>query len=104
VNSRPSSTEHQAARGWVSIKTAAEFLDMSPNALRRSIERHVVRAPDGGMEANIDGVRARKLAGRWRVKLSAAWLVDTESEHEKRSARCATSPSSPKHAVRPERS
>lgn len=104
MNSGSSKTDPQTARGWVSINTAAEFLGMSPDALRRSIERHIVRGPDGTHEANLDGVRARKFAGRWRVKLSAAWLSDAGSDDKKCSARCATSSPRPKHAVRPERS
>lgn len=97
-------TESQQPRGWLSVKAAAEFLDMSPDALRRSIERHVVRGPDGALEANIDGVRARKFGGRWRVKLSAAWLADAGSDDKKDGAPCATSSPRPRHAVRPERS
>lgn len=64
----------QRARGWVSVKTAAEFLDMSPEALRRALERHAVRAPDGVVEATIDGVLARKLGRSWRVSFSERWL------------------------------
>jgi hypothetical protein len=67
-------SEPQPARGWLSVKTAAEYLDMSPDALRRSIERHAVRAPDGGIEANIDGVHARKFGRAWRVAFSDRWL------------------------------
>ncbi|TKC98600.1 hypothetical protein [Polyangium fumosum] len=71
-------TEPPMARGWVSIKTAADFLDMSPDALRRSIERHAVRAPDGGIESNIDGVRARKFGRLWRVQFSSRWSANAE--------------------------
>jgi hypothetical protein len=49
MSEKPSTTE--PARGWVSVKTAAEFLGMSPDALRRALERHAARAPDGGVEA-----------------------------------------------------
>jgi hypothetical protein len=65
--------EPQQARGWVSVKTAAEFLDMSPDALRRALERHAVRAPDGGIAANVDGVRARKFGRLWRIQFSSRW-------------------------------
>ena len=64
-------TEPQQARGWVSVRTAAEFMDMSPDALRRALERHAVRAPDGVVEANIDGVRARKFGRLWRIQFSS---------------------------------
>jgi hypothetical protein len=67
-------TEPQQARGWVSVNSAAEFLDMSPDALRRTIERRAVRASDGGIEANVDGVRARKFGRTWRVAFSERWL------------------------------
>lgn len=100
-----SPTSHgQGPRGWVCIRTAAEFLGTSPDALRRSIERHVVRGPDGVLEANINGVRARKFGRLWRVKLGDAWLSDTGSGDEKYGAGCGTSSHRPRHAVRPERS
>jgi hypothetical protein len=51
---------------------------MSPEALRRSIECHAVRAPDGGIESNIDGVRARKFGRLWRVQFSARWSSNAE--------------------------
>ncbi|MDC3982418.1 hypothetical protein [Polyangium jinanense] len=103
--SKTSSTpEPQSPRGWGSIRTAAEFLGMSADALRRSIERHAVRAPDGGIESNIDGVRARKFGRLWRVQFSAAWHADIESGDKKSGYSCATSSARPKHAVRPERS
>ncbi|WP_437588988.1 hypothetical protein [Sorangium sp. So ce1000] len=104
MSSNSSASTLPGLRGWVCIRTAAEFLGKSPDALRRSIERHVVRGPDGALEANIDGVRARKFAGRWRVKLSAAWLADTGSDDKNHGAPCATSSPRPRHAVRPERS
>lgn len=61
-------------RGWVCLRTAAQFLDMSPDALRRAVERHAVRASDGGIEAHIDGVRARKFGRQWRIAFSERWL------------------------------
>lgn len=59
---------------WVSVDRAALVLDLTPAALRRSLERHAQRAPDGGVEANIDGVRARKFGRLWRVRFSERWL------------------------------
>jgi hypothetical protein len=70
----PSTVEPQSLRGWVAIQTAASYLDMSPDALRRTFERRSVRAPDGGVEANIDGVRARKFGRIWRVAFAERWL------------------------------
>ncbi len=58
---------------WLSLPAAAALLDMSPDALRRAVERHAIRAPDGGIEATIDGVRARKFGRRWRVCFSERW-------------------------------
>jgi hypothetical protein len=49
------------------------MLSVSPEALRKQFERKVRLAPDGGMEAEVDGVRARKFANRWRVCFSPAW-------------------------------
>lgn len=58
---------------WTSIETAASTLGLSATALRKALERRARRAADGGTEAEIDGVRARKLGRLWRVSLSAAW-------------------------------
>lgn len=58
---------------WVSIDKAAAHLGLSPEALRKTLERRAVRAADGTTEANLDGVRARKLGRLWRVRFSEAW-------------------------------
>jgi hypothetical protein len=58
------------------VKAAAEYLDMSPDALRQTLERHAVRAPDGGVEANVDGVRARKFGRLWRIQFSSRWSAE----------------------------
>lgn len=59
-------------RGWVSIATAAAFLDLSPDRLRKTVERHA-RKVDGAIESNVDGVFARKFGRLWRVRFSASW-------------------------------
>ncbi|HEU4535809.1 MAG TPA: hypothetical protein VFS00_16900 [Polyangiaceae bacterium] len=59
---------------WVSLGTAAEHLGTSSDALRRLFERRAVRAADGGVEAHVDGVRARKLGRLWRVSLGPSWM------------------------------
>jgi hypothetical protein len=59
-------------RGWVSIATAAAFLDLSPDRLRKTVERHA-RKVDGAIESNVDGVVARKFGRLWRVRFSASW-------------------------------
>ena len=58
---------------WVSVEAAARFLDLSADALRRTLERHAVRGAHDGVEARIDGVTGRKFGRLWRVKFSAAW-------------------------------
>lgn len=58
---------------WLSIASAAAVLDLTPDALRRAIERRAVRALDGGTIAEWDGVRARKLGRLWRVLLGPSW-------------------------------
>ena len=60
---------------WMSVGVAAERLGMSAEALRKAIDRRAVRAADGGTEAAIDGLRARKLGQRWLVTLSEAWTT-----------------------------
>jgi hypothetical protein len=59
---------------WVSVDVAAQHLGTSPDALRRMLERRAVKAADGGIEADVNGVRGRKLGRIWRVRLSEAWL------------------------------
>lgn len=59
----------------MTVTAASEILDLSPEALRRTLERHAMRAPDGGTEANVDGVRARKFGRLWRVQFSERWSV-----------------------------
>lgn len=60
---------------WMSLARAAAALDMSAPALRRALERRARRAPDGGIEAEIDGVRGRKLGHLWRVQLGERWAA-----------------------------
>jgi hypothetical protein len=58
---------------WYPLREAAEILSVSREALRKQFERKAYVAPDGGVEADIDGVRARKFANRWRVSFGDAW-------------------------------
>jgi hypothetical protein len=58
---------------WFTVRDAASALAITPDALRRSLERHATLAHDGGTEAHIDGLRARKFGRLWRVQLGAAW-------------------------------
>lgn len=58
---------------WISIREAADILGYGAVSMRRLIERNARRVADGGIEANVDGVRARKIGRTWRVQLGAAW-------------------------------
>ncbi len=61
---------------WVSVQSAARFLDLKPGALRRALERRAVRGDDGDVEARFDGIHARKLGRLWRIRFSEAWLEE----------------------------
>jgi hypothetical protein len=58
---------------WFALRDAALVLGVSASALRKVLERRATRASDGGTEAVVDGVRARKFANRWRVSFGEAW-------------------------------
>jgi hypothetical protein len=59
---------------WVSVDVAAHTLGMSSEALRKKLDRRSRPGPDGVVEADIDGVRARKFGRLWRVRFAARWL------------------------------
>lgn len=71
--SRASNASSRTPLRWYRLREAAAILDVSPEALRKQFERKARHAPDGGTEANVDGVRARKFANRWRVSFGDAW-------------------------------
>ena len=58
---------------WRSIEATARILGVPTITLRRLIGRSARRAPDGSMEACVDGIRARKLGRHWRVWLHPSW-------------------------------
>ncbi|MCC7540537.1 MAG: hypothetical protein IT379_30250 [Deltaproteobacteria bacterium] len=58
---------------WVSVAEAAAVLGVPVITLRRSFERNARRQPDGGIAAELDGVRAKKFGRQWRVWLSPSW-------------------------------
>lgn len=62
---------------WVPLRDAALTLGISAEGLRKQLERRARRSSDGAVQAELDGVLGRKLAGRWRVLLSSAWLAPT---------------------------
>lgn len=89
---------------WLALPRAAALLDMSADALRRALERRAVRAPDGGIEAELDGIRGRKLAGRWRVQLGPAWQPRDDGEPKPPQGGHGTSSGAgPQHAPKPGR-
>jgi hypothetical protein len=55
------------------LLTAAEHLGESVDSLRKKLERASKRSVDGGVEAELDGLRARKLGRLWKVRLSSGW-------------------------------
>ena len=59
--------------GWMPLRAAAWSLGMTPGSLRKALERRAVRTTDGGIQAELDGLRARKLANRWLVSLGRNW-------------------------------
>lgn len=65
----------ETSKRWMSVREAAAVLGFAVVSLRRAIERHARRAPDGGIEASFDGLRARKLGRTWRVQLGSRWTA-----------------------------
>lgn len=59
---------------WITVEEAAEFMGTNALALRARLRRAARRAPDGVVEADVDGIRGRKLGNSWRVVLGARWL------------------------------
>ena len=68
-------------------------LDLTPEALRRTLERRAARAPDGGVEAHVDGVIGRKLGRLWRVLSTERWVIPSAvpaSRSASRGSACIT--------------
>ena len=84
-------------RYWLRLDVAARELGSAASALRRAIERRAQLDADGVLEAVFDGVHARKLGGRWRVRLGTGWI------EEKNKPTRGSSSSRPSHATRPEK-
>jgi hypothetical protein len=72
-------TNALASARWYTLLEAARLLSFSPAALRRRLERRARRTPDGGTEAEVDGVKARKFGNRWRVSFNTAWAVPIQA-------------------------
>jgi len=58
---------------WISLLRAAEALDEDVESLRKKLQRASRKADDGVVEAEIDGVRARKFGRVWKVRMSDGW-------------------------------
>ena len=63
---------------WLTVEEAAVFLNTNPSALRARLRRGARRGRDGGVEANFDGVRGKKLGVSWRIAFSSRWLDEPE--------------------------
>jgi len=59
---------------WMSVAEASATLGVREVTLRRTLERHARRRPDGSVTASVDGVHARKFQRQWRVALDRTWL------------------------------
>ena len=59
----------------MSLARAAAHLDETPAALRRRIERALQMMPDGTVQADLPGIRARKLGKLWKVHLADGWQI-----------------------------
>lgn len=70
-----SRTEASEQAAWLGIHRAAEVLDEAPESLRKKLERASKRHPDGHFEAEINGIRGRKLGHLWKVQLPASWIA-----------------------------
>jgi hypothetical protein len=90
-------TTGSAPTRWISLHSAADLLSLTPAALRKALDRRSIRVSDGGVEAELDGVRGRKLGRLWRVTLSSAWTVPTTTATKVRVV------SSPSQSVRDDR-
>jgi hypothetical protein len=69
-------TAGRAPLRWFTVRAAAEILALTCEALRKQLERNARRAPDGGIEAELDGVRGRKFGRLWRVSFGDRWTVE----------------------------
>lgn len=86
-----SSTSDVTDGRWLCLARAASVIDSTPGALRRAIERRARKEADGVVRAEFDGIRARKLGGRWRVLLGAEWLTGELNEAASRATSSARS-------------
>ena len=67
-------------RRWLTVREAAAHLGYGVVSLRRLLDRHARRAPNGGVEAALDGLLGKKLGRSWRVTLGARWQPPSEGD------------------------
>lgn len=79
MDDKPGSTNK---RSWMSMAQASSILGLREVTLRRTIERHARRRPDGSVAACVDGIHARKFQRQWRVALDRRWLDPIGAEKE----------------------
>lgn len=58
----------QPVARWIPLADAADQLGTPIVTLRRMFDRHSKKIA-GGVEATVDGIRARRLGRQWRVLL-----------------------------------
>jgi hypothetical protein len=58
---------------WMTVADAAARIGTPVVSLRRLVERHARRTPDGGIEARFDGIVAQKIGRQWRLHLGKRW-------------------------------
>lgn len=63
-----------ASTNWMSAEEAATILGVPVVTFRRALERNARKRPDGGVDAKVDGVTARKWGRLWRVLLDPDWM------------------------------
>lgn len=69
----PRPTKKRIPIHWYTVPDAAGFLSISADGLRKRLERNARTTANGGIEAEIDGVRGRKFGNQWRVALGPSW-------------------------------
>lgn len=79
-SSSPALRRGASRRRWLTVRDAAAHLGYGVVSLRRLLDRHARRAPDGGVEAALDGLIGKKLGRSWRVTLGARWRPPSEGD------------------------
>lgn len=71
-SSAPTKVTSTESAGWVSLDVAAKQLGISLRTLRQNLTRNS-RIVGSVIEAEVDGIYARKTFRRWRVWLGPEW-------------------------------